>query len=91
MCVTPLSRLCFVHLTQAGKPQLDFKFSLLRPVVVTPVLPVRDVLRLAVVVEVTALAEGCEVGGVVIHAIAVEVGDGEDDFHRAVFLVDWPQ
>lgn len=54
---------------------------------VATVLAVRDVLCVAVVVEVAALAEGGEVGWVVVGSVAVEVCYGKDDFHRAQTFV----
>lgn len=50
---------------------------------VTTVAAVWDVLCVSVVVEVATLAECCEVATVVVAGVAVEVGDGEDYFHRA--------
>lgn len=50
---------------------------------VAAVFAVRYVLCLAVVVEVAALAECGQVRGFVVVAVAVEVGDSEDDLHAA--------
>lgn len=50
-----------------------------------PVFTVGDML-VNVVTEVAALAECCEVCPVVVLAVAVEVGNGENDAGKAVEL-----
>lgn len=60
------------------------KFSLLITVVIAAILPVRYVLGGAVVIQMAALAEGCQVGWFVVGAVAVEVGDGEDDSDETI-------